>query len=59
MVFTIRFLQTVSDIRIYLLSNQLAIEEYNQYIKILHILQGWNQNKGSQVEQSIGKVFNL
>ena len=33
MVFTIRFLQTVSDIRLYLLSNQLVIEEYNQYIK--------------------------
>lgn len=35
MVFTIRFLQTVSDIRLYLLSNQLVIEEYNQYIKYI------------------------
>lgn len=33
MVFTISFLQTVSDIRIYLLSNQLVIEGYNHYIK--------------------------
>lgn len=33
MVFTVRFLHTVSDIRRYLLSNQLVIEEYNQYIK--------------------------
>ena len=33
MVFTIRFLQTVSDIRLDLLSNQLVIQEYNQYIK--------------------------
>lgn len=33
MVFTISFLQTASDIRIHLLSNQLVIEEYNQYIK--------------------------
>lgn len=33
MVFTVRFLHTVPDIRRYLLSNQLVIEEYNQYIK--------------------------
>lgn len=33
MVFTISFPQTVSDIRIYLLSNQLVIEGHNHYIK--------------------------
>lgn len=33
MVFNIRLLQIESDIRIYLLSNQLVIERYNQYIK--------------------------
>lgn len=59
MVFTIRFLQTVSDIRLYLLSNQLVIQEYNQYIKYYIFYKDKIRIKAVKLNRAQATAFNL
>lgn len=58
MVFTVSFLQTASDIRIYAMSNQLVIEKCHQYIKYDTFYKA-KMEEMQPSELNTGEVFNL